>query len=352
MRTGRNLVAEKIDICTGLGPPKMFAKERIKNRELENEYFDPWTHTERRLLMGDVALHRDIPLSGRICVCGGGPTGAWCVERAMAISGISEVVWVLRTLGDPFPASGRNDHLVQSVTRNSWQVDTSKDVLPRAPKLRIACGYEMEGLDLTEDGRVNATFMELQGAKQRFYFDSKGTSLMPLERGDFDQVVLALGYGSELPEFLGHTNPSWFPIVRPGGSSLDEIDRPDSLNCGFSDRKDQVEAQIRLLGPASRALANTSPQASRAFLANLPRQTDKSWIPVEALHIAWANGLFGPSLPNQNINTADELDLARLGVDQRTASQFCVNRGSTVDPFISGSTPEKLWQLSCGYAKL
>jgi hypothetical protein len=115
--TMREITAEKIDVCTGLGPPKRFAQEKIASEVLRREYLDESASGTRRLLVGDMALHREISLKGRICVLGG-PTAAWCVERALAAADVSDVLWVMRTLEDPFPVSGRNDQLIQGIARN------------------------------------------------------------------------------------------------------------------------------------------------------------------------------------------------------------------------------------------
>jgi hypothetical protein len=82
-------------------------------------------------------------------VVGGGPTAAWCVQRALAVS--CNVLWISNERMNPaFVSSLRNDDLAQGPLNRHRKLRNSvvaQSVFPAHPGLRFVEGYQIDRID-------------------------------------------------------------------------------------------------------------------------------------------------------------------------------------------------------------
>jgi hypothetical protein len=354
------LLAAKIDVCSGPGIPKKLEPTEVRSEGLSSEYHcGESTDGIRRLMTGEDFLKRGtmIPDGARVCVCGSGGTAAWCVERALKSNSTRTVTWVSRELSDAsFPPSGRNDGLVnESLVRRNWQVEPQQQVSPSANRLGLAFGYEVESVALQATGKLQVDFRYYQGQTGRCHVDYLGQDCGELGSPIFDQVVIAVGQIMDIPEFLRELTESgmmWQAINR---SSAPNVQRSgNSFVAGFANHTDQKRATIRILGPAACNLPDdrfpAGPlQKLTAYESTLARQCCKSVIPTAGLSIGWANGLFCDGYPNRNINTIDQSDLIKVGMNLAQAKALVTKRQKSQEPFTELPRDLQAWDLKCHY---
>ena len=179
--------AAHLDICGGPGPSRRLCQKQI----------DPklWPYPKSPLLeTGESYLSKSAILAKpgeRVAVIGGGPTAAWCVERALANG--NQVLWVSdKDLNPAFVSSRRNDTLAQPPLRRERKdrLTTVTDyVFPNSPDLVFAEFYDVSEV-LDRGNTVDVVFNPQAGNRR---VNSKGWRRPPLGRGSFEQVILALG---------------------------------------------------------------------------------------------------------------------------------------------------------------
>jgi hypothetical protein len=330
----KNVVAKKIDFCTGRGPEIELGDKQVKCEDLAKEYFGRTLRSRPRRLMGaSVFLSETLHISsgGTICVVGGGGTGAWCVEKALESSEVGRVVWVS---GEPFstkafPHSGRNDHLASEIRRDScglWE----RGLLPGNKRLELAHGYKI-GEVKSSEGRVAITFVN----DGQSHVDYEGRQLpdfasRQVEPFLCDQLVVAIGQKTAyIEELISNVMPKRKPIYR----FVEFVEaHSEGVLVGVKDEFDQV----RVLGPAFEIIKAQQPfgggnQETKDYFRTLPRQTEGAPIITGALSIALCNDYFGAGNPNKNINTAHAADLSELDVSDALLKE----RGLRIDPFIA-----------------
>ncbi len=188
--------AAHLDVCGGPGPSRRLCENQVDA--------SLWPYPQSpRLETGESYLGKTAHLAGageRVAVIGGGPTAAWCVERALANS--NEVLWVSdKDLNPAFVSSCRNDTLAQTPLRRERQdrsTNVTYSVFPRSPHLVFA---EFYGVDSVHDGGSSVDVEFTANANSR-HVNYKGWHLGRLQRPEsFAQVVLALGQetGFEAP---------------------------------------------------------------------------------------------------------------------------------------------------------
>lgn len=209
---GARIMAARIDICGGPGPPRR-KTATIDSTAMRKEYAPggaPHRCGWRRVIAGEEFLEASTAVAGgrRVLVYGDGPTAAWCVERALRQN--CSVRWAGRDLRNAFVSSGRNDWLAHPVRRercNGRLVIRSK-ILPAAG-LNLTCA---EGDDLW---RIEESPITLLPVAE---FDPDGA------RHEAEQVVIAIGQNTDLGE-----DGSWAELlhrwIRPGGFLIDEAGR-------------------------------------------------------------------------------------------------------------------------------
>ena len=141
------VLADKVDIVAGPGPALRLAPAAFTDPALIAEYTTGHSSSGvPRVVTGEAYLTAATkPASkGEVCILGGGPTAAWCVERAEA-SG-NAVTWVVgEQVNTAFTSSRRNDHLAQGpLTRRRMNGVTTLErrLIPSNPSTRFIEGYE------------------------------------------------------------------------------------------------------------------------------------------------------------------------------------------------------------------
>lgn len=188
--------AANVDVCGGPGPSRRLCETRV------DASLWPYPRSPR-LETGESYLGKAATLAGageRIAVIGGGPTAAWCVERALANH--NRVLWVSdKDVNPAFVSSRRNDGLAAGKldrVRQDRTTTVTYNVVPGSPDLLFA---EFFDVDFVHDAgssvlfdlspRVTGRIVEHSGQQHR------GLGIML----DFAQVILALGQetGFEAP---------------------------------------------------------------------------------------------------------------------------------------------------------
>ncbi len=333
------LNVRSVDICGGPGPAKLVDKDILQDSTLQQEYemATGILHAWPRVVTGEAFLalgSANLPLPGnRIAVVGGGPTAAWCVERAE--QNRNEVLWVHKdSLSPAFVSNGRNDGLAQGpVTRSRasgrWVVDG--DLFPRNRSTKFAEGFRVAKISASPSGSVNVRFEPNIDAR---YVDATRTSLpMPSTDEVFQQVVIAFGqvksYWEQLLECV-------LPRARWMGRHLvqDRVGRVIGMQSS--------EGTIRVLGAAALShpdvsgMWETPGSASNLFFQTLVEQARVDiGMPLALLLIAEANQYWGGLGANDNLNTTTEADLIALlpGLSQEVISTWLQMRASRISPF-------------------
>lgn len=311
--SGETVHAAKVDVCTGPGPARRLAPSPGPPHVLTGEEF----------LQGDALL--PAPRSP-VAVIGGGPTGAWCVERAQK-HGLT-VLWVSQeSLHRAFLPTRRNDALAQGpLTRNS-RLEVDVPLFPAHEDTRFAEGYAVVSLAVS-GASIEAVFEARANARVA---DAGRASLPPLTRERFDRVITAIGQDTEPLERLVH------PFLE------------SAIGCGqhrIVDREGRVlglqslDESLRVLGAAALSHAevarewNTPGTDSSLFFHSLPQQIRVGvGVAVSAVAIALANGYEGPF---DNLNVLSEAELADLlgdGLYEDMARTWIEMRASRIHPF-------------------
>jgi hypothetical protein len=343
---GRIFNAAYIDVCGGPGPSRTPPSAMSIDPNLMNEFrgmgMGPggWP----RLLSGETFLNRmtpTMPSAARICVYGGGPTGAWCVERAESMG--HAVFWVAaEKLNAAFVASRRNDGLVvPPVVRKPVNGDhvITGNLRPSNPTTVFGENLDATAIVLDTFGQVEVQLQPAATGTPRF-IGPGGPFAFPTTPGlRVAQVVLSIG------QETGHAEPrSWASLLRSVfGSAIHAgahfiIDR-QGLVVGMQ----SLDNRVRLLGAA--ALSHPDVQVewakpgtpSNLYFRSLVEQARvRNGITLSALTIAEANGLWSSGV-NGNLNTAGLKDLLQLtsgwpvGLDG--AQSWFEMRGSRISPF-------------------
>jgi hypothetical protein len=182
--------AAHLDICGGPGPSRRLCRNQVDPKLWP--YPNP---TSLLLQTGESYLSKTASLAQpgeRVAVIGGGPTAAWCVERALHNK--NRVLWVAdRELNPAFVSSRRNDELARSLTRvhKNRRNSVAYSVFPNSPDLVFAEFYKVSYVH-HGGNTVEVDFTPL--ARDR-HVDGNG-SLQPLGRESFAQAILALGQES------------------------------------------------------------------------------------------------------------------------------------------------------------
>ena len=212
--TNEDIKAAYIDICGGLGPPRNPSSKIAVDATLQTEFETRSSATGSwpRLTSGEGFLmeteNRCSPGS-KVCVYGGGPTAAWCVESAQNDG--CEVVWLARqSVNDAFVASGRNDHLVaEMITRtnvNGNHVVTG-DLTPRKSSTTFGEHVQVIALVGLDGHQVEVTTDPLPGKTPRWVGAAGPIASFVTEK--FDQVICAIGQQQHPKD-----RQSWAAMVR------------------------------------------------------------------------------------------------------------------------------------------
>jgi hypothetical protein len=249
-------------------------------------------------------------------VIGGGPTGAWCVERALAKG--NRVLWVSNeSLNPAFVSSRRNDALAQTPLRRARKnrVNTvTYSVFPSSSDLVFAEFYDVSYVH----ERVNSVEVDFTSLGRHRHVDDNGSSLPPLGRESFAQVILALGQESGRQAPCRH-EPSC-QLTREANSwatRLDAILSIAVLNGRHLIVRDGMEVglqsddgKLRVLGaaflthPEGRSVFKNANSDLFRYVASLPEQAQvESGAAVATMTTALANRYFGYQ-PNYNRNSA------------------------------------------------
>ena len=214
-QTPIKVVAEKVDICGGPGPPRRLTRGQVCNQQLWSEYENgtspdhPWPRLQTsEQFLGTSCL---LPTRGSsIHIYGGGPTSAWCVERAMDLG--LRVTWLSREpLRNAFPPTRRNDRLARQPLDRIWKngeyvVETP--LLPSRRDMTFAEGFQLSSLDLNSN-EVEVAITPYTANATRRWVDGRDGHIEPRTSGRFVLVVIATGHLKSVEE-VG----SWANIVR------------------------------------------------------------------------------------------------------------------------------------------
>jgi hypothetical protein len=187
--------AAYLDICGGPGPSRRLCQNQVAPTL--------WPYPRSPLLeTGESYLNKTASLAKpgeRVGVIGGGPTAAWCVERALANG--NRVLWVSNeSLNPAFVSSRRNDALAQTPLRRERRnrvTTVTYSVFPSSSDLAFAEFYDVSYIH----DCVTTVEVEFTPLGRDRHVDDTGSPLPPLGRESFAQAILALGQesGREAP---------------------------------------------------------------------------------------------------------------------------------------------------------
>lgn len=185
-----------LDICGGPGPSNRIERSIVPNDRVWREYLHPAKAGHfPRLVAAEDYLRADIPRAehGRVLVYGGSPTGAWCVETALAHN--NSLIFVARDgLDGAFVPSGRNDHLAEA------PIDHAELWPDQNQALTFAEHYSLRALHVSGK-QILAKFQVNLAARAR-YVRKRGDPLVSLEDVRVSQIVVAIGQDSRHWETL------------------------------------------------------------------------------------------------------------------------------------------------------
>ncbi|MFN7920429.1 MAG: hypothetical protein U0Q16_10050 [Bryobacteraceae bacterium] len=313
---GRRFRAARIDVCCGPGPAIM-PEDRIAPAELRNSTQRAWKPVvSGEEFLADGEWH---PAHGKVCVLGGGGTGAWCVQEALA-SG-NEVLWVSRNgFANAFVPSGRNDGLLHSRRRNrakNWSLAHSVAPNPRLA-LAMAQGYHLAAASSGTDAKIRLSFVEFPGEVTARYFAAPGSGETGLGQAVCDQLVVASGHYSSGPGSSAALFEEFVPSRPPHLAEHAILSaETDSRLLGLR----SACGAVRILGASVDSHPLVAEMRNQEFAPVMWR--DDYWrhlcaqasgpglIPASANDIAEANSYFEAS-PNGSINTAPPGQLRRV----------------------------------------
>ncbi|MFN7918863.1 MAG: hypothetical protein U0Q16_02130 [Bryobacteraceae bacterium] len=308
---GRPIRAAKLDVCIGIGQSRWLDLDRIEDPLLLQEYRDsacrqhPW----RRIVTGEQFLESRtlMPQRGKVCVLGGGATGAWCAEVGLKTG--NEVLWVSKGQigGRAFPDSLRNDRLLAG--RFQGERPLSPELHPSDERLTWAEGYGVAKVRTCENGALELDLRQVVGERPRIV-SSKGEPLAERRVEIVDQLIVASGQCRRYDET---GSPAWLlrdliPKALDPAIHLIYGSGP-GRPVGLKDADDLV----RILGASALThpawedyLASGEPaaKAHASYRDSLCVQARmEASVTIAATNIAEANGYFDIR-PNVNINAA------------------------------------------------
>ena len=337
---GTTARAECVDICGGPGQALGLSTPAVVDSSLDSEFTAGkglvWSWP--RLLSGEMYLsqptnRRTTP--GSVCVVGGGPTAAWCVQRAQSLG--DSVVWLAQeTLNGAFVSSRRNDGLLQGpVTRKlvngEYVVDSA--LLPSSMTTVFGEGVDVSSVAVDPSNQVEVNFVPVQPWAPQFTNHSGHISAPSII---VDQVIVAIGQATE------DKHPqSWASMVKAllAKSPDHFIEGREKRVVGLQSK----DKKLRVLGAAALSHPDLKKEwkdqrtPSNVFFRSLVDQARvPNGITLAALTIAEANN-FWPGTVNDNLNTAGLKDLENLTSSWPSsldgAKTWFETRGHRVPPF-------------------
>lgn len=321
--TIRRIRASRVDICGGPGPSRRLEGEMILDAALRQEYEDgigrkfEWP----RIVTGEMFLRKSTALAppgARMAVLGGGPTAAWCVERAE--SNQCSVLWTAAEILNPaFLSSGRNDSLAQwplvrSRVSGTHVVDS--ELYPANAETRFAEGVEVEQIFQTATGMLSVIFRQnAKATKHRHVNSSEERLTFPPQSEEFHQVVVALGQLRDVDEegSWAHVLEGLLAAARKAGNHLIRDRNARVVGLQSADRRLRVLGASALTHPDVAAEWRSPGSASYLFFQSLGEQAKVDvGITLAAVTIAEANGVWETTRPNNNRNTACGADLRTI----------------------------------------
>jgi len=350
--TTQTITSHNVDVCAGPGPARR-ENSIVPDATLRQEYETAVSTVRQwpRLVTGDAFLMNSTQLpanGGTIAVIGGGPTAAWCVERAEANG--CPVWWVAReSLHPAFLSSGRNDRLAQGPLRRSrvngiYAVDADCLLYPRGVGTTFVEGLEVVSIAPTSNQNVNVTFRANSDARFRFGDAERIEHSLPTAH-EFHQVVLAIG-------LLQHSQPGSWPHI------LEEFLKESKGRYLLKDRLDRViglelaDGAVRVLGAAALSFPEVSREwrqkgtPSYDYFQSLVEQCrDPAGAMLSTSLIAEANGYWPADGSNKNVNMNGLNDLSVLWPSAlpEAAQKFIEMRACRIAPF-TWSELKTLWR--------
>jgi hypothetical protein len=337
--------AAYVDICGGPGPARGPSTAMGVHATLASEFQTGVTTSGGwpRLISGEMFLSRSAlrpPRGSQVCVIGGGPTAAWCVEFAQSQG--SKVLWLSQDkLNGAFVSSRRNDGLiatpvVRRVVNGNHVVDGN--LRPSSATTVFGEGIDISGIAIGPSGQVLVSFQPSPAGSPRFT-DYRGAIPGPASTV-FDQVVLAIGQETDFKQpasWASLLKAVLAPAVTTGTHLIwDRQKRVVGLQ--------SADMRVRVLGAAALSHPDVVPEwrtagtPSNLFFLSLSEQARVPvGIALAAVTIAEANGFWSATTVNENLNTAGLSDLKQLtsswlpGLDG--AQTWFETRGSRVPPF-------------------
>jgi hypothetical protein len=352
LASGHIYQAEYIDVCGGPGPARRPSPDDIDIDKVLLREFDGATKAGHwpRLVSGEAFLSSRTPAvpaepGSSVCVYGGGPTGAWCVEHAQKLG--HRVYWVAnKNLNEAFVADRRNDHLLRdSVVREivgGNHVVTGR-LVPADSSTTFGENLQATKITATAPDEVKISFTASAPTTWRFTESTGPRRISPptVESLDVQQVVLSIGQETSYKE-----DRSWASLLKP--VLEDAISGRTYL---ITDRQRRVvglqsdDERVRLLGAAAlghpkvRAEWEKPGSPSYLFFRSLVEQARVPiGITLSATLLAEANE-FWSSAPNENLNTCGLVDLWQLihrwgwPAELDTAETWLQMRGNRIPPF-------------------
>jgi hypothetical protein len=312
LEKGLPIDASFVDICAGPGPAREIPAKLSAASILAS------TLSPKPLLYAEEFLNQATVRSqnGRVCVVGGGATGAWCVELAKSQG--NEVVWLAdKKLNEAFVSSKRNDGLlVPPVTRSivGGVHAVNGDIRPISLNTTFGEHVEVSGLALTGTWNQQVAVSYTSSPSGPSVFRTTFSTFSSLANPDFDQVVWATGQATR----LGETG-SWADILEPilnvaRGRGTHLIVDGEQRVVGLQSQR----GDLRVLGATALAHPDVRQQwespgtASNLYFRSLVEQARVSvGITLAAVTIAEANNFWFGNY-NPSLNTASLKDMKKM----------------------------------------
>jgi hypothetical protein len=332
---GSTIDASHVDICAGPGPAKPIPSAlgatailALPGRPKPLLYAEDYLQDTTAKVTGN-----------RVCVVGGGATGAWCVEIAQSVG--NEVVWLAeKKLNGAFVSSKRNDRLlvppvVRKLDNGNHVVDGN--VCPIHPTTTF--GENVEVISLSLSGSAKIVVGHQASTSGASIFTTLAGTSTSLADNRFDQVVWATGQATLVSEF-----GSWaemlktiLDVARNNGRHL-IIDHDQKVVGLQSDN-----GRLRVLGASALAHADvkkeweTAGTPSNLYFRSLVEQARVSLgITLAAVTIAGANDYWAPDC-NPSLNTASLSDMKQLMLgwppEFDSAEAWFESRGARIHPY-------------------
>jgi hypothetical protein len=366
------VLAEYVDVCGGPGPARRLDPAIVT--DAHNQIWDEYltsrgsVHAWPRLVTGDAYLESATvlaPAGSRVCVIGGGSTGAWCVERAEANQS-SVIVWASdRTLNGAFVSSRRNDALAQpplTRTRVGGLHAVDGHLFPSGKQTRFVEGIQTTGVAGLPSGEVEVTFgvSAHPNAPPGRHVDANAASLIfPPAQETFDQVIVSIGQQSDIKDsqsWAAMLDP-WLRAARYHGQHLIRDREGRVVGLHSSDERLRVLGAAALSHPDVAAEWARTRTPSNVFYRSLCEQARVGvGIALAAVTIGEANHYWSPPQPpNDNLNTVSDLRLNGRWTGQwgarpvplfaEMASTWIEMRAARIPPFLKD---EWLWMTAAG----